>query len=100
MNLVKVRTFSGATARLDAELARNLLASEGIECMLPGHIAAQTIPLFDVALMVREEDAERAARLLAEYFDSNGPIPVEQPQVGQREFLRDFSFFSSLSIAL
>jgi hypothetical protein len=62
---------------MEADLARNLLASEGIECMLPGNIAAQTIPIFDVDLLVREEDAERATSLLAEYLDSNGPLPEE-----------------------
>lgn len=77
MNLVKVRTFSGPTARTDADLARNLLSSEGIDCILPGNIAAQTIPIIDVDLLVREEDAERAANLLHQYFDPNGPFPVE-----------------------
>jgi len=77
MNLVKLRTFSGPTARLDADLARTLLEAEGIPCVLAGEISAVTIPLFDIPLLVREEDAEQAAALLESYLDSPGPAPAE-----------------------
>jgi hypothetical protein len=68
--LVPVRVFSGGTASLDAEVARNILAAEGIKSVLPGDMAAVTIPVLDVQLLVREEDAPRAAELLEAYFDT------------------------------
>lgn len=76
--LVPVRVFSGGTASLDAELARNVLAAEGIESMLPGDIAAETIPVLEVQLLVREEDAPRAVELLQAYFDTPGESPVSE----------------------
>ena len=75
VKLVPVRVFSGGTASLDAELARNVLAAEGIESVLPGDIAAETIPVLGVQLLVREGDAERAAELLEAYFDTQGESP-------------------------
>jgi hypothetical protein len=76
LKLVKIRTFSGPTARLDAELAKNLLRAEGIPCVLPGEISAETIPVFDIPLLVCEEDADRAAGILKSYLDSPGPMLV------------------------
>jgi hypothetical protein len=78
IKLVPLRVFSGGTASLDAELARNVLAAEGIESLLPGDIAAATIPVLEVQLLVREEDAERAAELLEAYFDTQGESPVPE----------------------
>jgi hypothetical protein len=77
MKLVRIRTFSGGTARLDAELAKNLLEAEGIHCILPGEISAEVIPVFDVPLLVSEEDAEQAAAILESYFQTPGPTLVE-----------------------
>jgi hypothetical protein len=79
IKLVPVRAFSGGTASLDAEVARNVLAAEGIECVLPGDMAAVTIPVLGVQLLVREEDAPRAAELLEAYFDTaeGSPVPEE-----------------------
>ena len=79
IKLVPLRVFSGGTASLDAELARNVLAAEGIESLLPGDIAAATIPVLEVQLLVREEDAPRAAELLEAYFDTpeESPVPEE-----------------------
>lgn len=79
IRLVPVRTFSGGSAVMDADLARNLLEAEGIESMVPGEVAAETIPVLDAQLMVREEDAARAAEILAAYFDSAEPEPAEEP---------------------
>ncbi len=75
--LVCVRRFSGGTAQLDADVARNLLQTQGIPCVLPGEISAELLPVLDVPVLVREEDAERATQLLKSYFDAQGPIPVE-----------------------
>ena len=75
--LVRIRTFGGSAALLDAELARNVLQTQGIPCILPGEEAAAAFPVFDIPLFVREEDAERAARLLEDYLESPGTVPVE-----------------------
>ena len=70
IRLVPVRTFGGGSAVMNAELARNILETEGIESIVPGDIAAETIPVVDAQVLVREEDARRAAEILAAYFDA------------------------------
>jgi hypothetical protein len=77
MDLVKLRTFSGPTARLDAKLAESVLAAEGIECFVPDDGAVEPIPFFEVHLMVHKEDAEKASEVLEIYFDSPGLTPSE-----------------------
>ena len=68
--LVRVRTFSGPTASLDAELAQNILQTQGIACALPGEGHAEMLPGIDVVqLLVRKEDAERAAEILDGFLD-------------------------------
>jgi hypothetical protein len=63
--LIPIRTFSGNTARLDAELAKGLLAADGIDSEIPNEAAADTFPFLNVQLFVREEDSERAAEILS-----------------------------------
>ena len=68
--LVRVRTFSGPTASMDAELAQNILQTKGIACALPGEGHAEMLPGIDVVqLLVRKEDAERAAEILDGFLD-------------------------------
>ena len=64
IKLVPVRAFSGGTASLDAEVARNLLAAEGIESMLPGDMAAVTIPVLANALGVTRQHVQTIANEL------------------------------------
>lgn len=74
-HLVRLRTFSGPTAQLDADLARNILESEGIPSVVPGDVMAEMLPGVGVVqLLVREADAEQAAEILESYLDSPGPI--------------------------
>ena len=68
--LVTVRVFSGPTALLDADVARNILQSQGIPSFVPGEISAELLPVLDVSLLVREEDAEQASRILRDYLES------------------------------
>ena len=68
--LVTVRIFTGATALLDADVARNILQSQGIPSFVPGETSLELLPMLDVPLMVREEDAEHAARILRDYLDT------------------------------
>ncbi len=64
VKLVRIRTFSGPTARLHADLARNLLQVQGIPSVLPGEVAAETLPGVDVVqLLVREQDADHASEI-------------------------------------
>lgn len=77
VKIVRVRTFSGATASLDASLARNLLRARGIRCALDGEASAEVLPVLEVSLLAREEDSERAAEILRNYFDKPGPILAE-----------------------
>ncbi|HEV2351528.1 MAG TPA: DUF2007 domain-containing protein [Terriglobia bacterium] len=69
--LVTVRTFSGPTGSMDAELAQNILQTQGIPCALPGEGHAEVLPGIDVVhLLVRKEDAGRAEEILKSYLDN------------------------------
>ena len=68
VQLVPLRRFTGNAARLDAELARGVLAEAGIECVIPGEAAADTFPFLDVLLLVRAEDLEQASEILETAF--------------------------------
>jgi putative signal transducing protein len=68
--LVRVRAFTGPTAQLDADLARNILKAEGIPSVLPGGVMADVLLGVDVVqLLVREEDAQEAQEILDGYLD-------------------------------
>jgi Putative prokaryotic signal transducing protein len=71
--MVRVRIFSGPTAMLDADLARNLLQASRIPSILPGETSVEMLPFLEVPLLVREEDAERARNILKDYFDRSAP---------------------------
>jgi hypothetical protein len=74
---VRIRVFTGGTASLDADLARRLLRARGIPSILGGETSAELLPVLEVSLLVREEDADRAAAILRNYFDTSGPAPAE-----------------------
>jgi hypothetical protein len=77
VKIVRLRVFSGGTASLDANFARNLLRARGIRSVLGGDASAEMLPVLEVSLMVREEDADRAKEILHTYFDKKGPILAE-----------------------
>lgn len=77
VKLVTVRTFSGPTALLDAELARNILKAQNIPSIVSGGISVELLPVLDVPLLVREEDGQKAAEMLKSYLDPPGPVPTE-----------------------
>jgi hypothetical protein len=69
--LVPIRTFSGPTGSMNAELAQNILQTQGIPCALPGEGHAEMLPGIDmVVLLVRKEDAVRAEEILEGYMDN------------------------------
>lgn len=80
LELVTVHTFSGATGALDAELAKNVLETQGITCVLPGEGHAEILPGVDIVqLMVRKSDVARAKEVLESYFD-NPPALSSEPE--------------------
>lgn len=81
VHLVPVRTFTGNTARLDAELAHGVLTDAGIECAIPGEVAADTFPFLDVPLLVREEDLAQAREVLESTLAS--PVEESQSEAGE-----------------
>jgi hypothetical protein len=80
VKLVPVRIFGGTTAEMDAELARNILQTQGIASALSGEGVADPFPVAEVHLLVREEDAAHAERILQEYLDANIPAAPEDPE--------------------
>lgn len=78
VKLVRARIFSGPTAMLDANVARSVLQANHIAAILQGEASEKMLPVLDLPLLVREEDAERAREILREYFDR--PMP-EGPQL-------------------
>ena len=70
--LVAVRTFDGLNSSFEANLAQNLLRENGIPSTLSGDLATGPFPGFPIVLLVREEDATRAAHVLEDFL---GPDP-------------------------
>ncbi len=75
--LVTVRLFTGATALMEIDVARKILQSQGIPSLVSGETSAELLPVLDVSLLVREEDAERAATILHDYLDAQAASPAE-----------------------
>jgi hypothetical protein len=71
--LAPVRIFTGGTAQMNADLARNILQSQGIPCFLQGETSAEMLPVLEIPLLVRVQDTERAARVLEGYLDADAP---------------------------
>jgi len=75
VNLVRVRAFSGATASLDAQLAKGILTERGIHSVLPNKFGAEVLPGVDVVqLLVPEDQAAEAAQILDDFLDH--PVPA------------------------
>ena len=79
VKLVPARIFAGSTAEMDAELARNILQTQGIPSALSGEGMADPCPAAEVRLLVREEDAGHAERILQDYLDAEVPSAPEEP---------------------
>ena len=77
VKLVPARIFTGATAPMDAELARNILQTQGIASTISGEGLAEPFPVAEVHLLVREEDAAHAERILQDYLDTEAAAPEE-----------------------
>jgi hypothetical protein len=83
-DLVAIRTFSGPTGSMDAELAQNILQTQGIPCALPGEGHAEILPGIDVVhLLVRKGDAARAEEILKSYLDN--PVAFSDEEVAKEE---------------
>jgi len=82
--LVSVRIFTGDSG-MEAEVARGILESQGIPCALSGDVAGEPFPVMDIHLLVREEDAGRAERILQEYAAAGVPAAPEEPDSTEGE---------------
>jgi hypothetical protein len=78
VKLVSVRIFARDSG-MEAEVARGILESQGISCALSGDVAGQPFPVMDIHLLVLEEDAARAERVLQEYAQAEVPPAPEEP---------------------
>ena len=78
VKLVPVRIFSGGTAQMDADLARNILQTQGIPSLPSGEVGAEVLPVLDVPLLVREEDLGKAAQALEDYFDTPAATGLQE----------------------
>jgi len=85
VKLVLVRVFSGGTAQMEADLARNILQSQGIPCILQGESSVEMLPVLDIPLLVREEDAAHAERILQEYMNAEAPESPEESDPAEGE---------------
>jgi hypothetical protein len=83
VKLVPARIFIGSTAPMDAELARNILQTQGIASTISGEGLADPFPVMEVHLLVREDDAGHAERLLKEYLDTEVPSAPEEPDAAE-----------------
>jgi len=85
VKLVPARVFTGGTAPMDAELARNILQTQGIPSTISGEGLSDPFPVAEVHLLVREEDAATAERILQEYLDLEVPAaPEETDAAGEK----------------
>jgi len=78
VKLVPARVFTGSTAPMDAELARNILQTQGIPSTISGEGLADPFPVTEVHLLVREEDAGHAERILQDFLDTDVPTAPEE----------------------
>ena len=63
---------------MDAELARNILQTQGIPSTISGEGLADPFPVLGVHLLVREEDAAHAERILQDYLDTDVPTAPDR----------------------
>ena len=70
---------------MDADLARNILQTQGIPSLLQGESSAEVLPVLDIPLFVREEDVERAERILSDYLDTEVQSTPEEPEPAEGE---------------
>jgi Putative prokaryotic signal transducing protein len=78
VKLVPAHVFSGGTAHMQAEMAKEWLESEGIPCVLQGEASVGMIPVLDVPVLVDEQDVDEAKRVLREYLESNAPANEDE----------------------
>ena len=83
VKLVPVRISAGDTG-MEAEVARGILESQGISCVFSGDVAGEPFPVMGINLLVREEDAERAERILQDYAKAASPLAAEEPDSSEQ----------------
>jgi hypothetical protein len=76
--LVPVRVFAG-DSDMGAEVARGVLESQGIPCVISGEVAGDPFPVGEIQLIVREQDLARAERILRDYAGAEILEPPDDP---------------------
>lgn len=76
--LVPVRVFAG-DSDMGAEVARGVLESQGIPCVISGEVAGDPFPVGEIQLIVREQDLARAERILRDYAGAEIPEAPDDP---------------------
>jgi hypothetical protein len=85
VKLVPARVFTGGTAQMDAEVAQSILRAQRIPSILSGEGSAEILPVLDVQLLVREEDAVRAEHVLRDYLDVVTASDSEDQDINEKE---------------
>jgi len=85
VKLVPVRVFTGGTAQMDADLARNVLETQGIPSVPSGEGGAEILPVLDVSLLVREEDLGKAAQALESFLDTDTTAGADESEIKDEE---------------
>ena len=82
VKLVPVCITAGDSG-MEAEVARSILESQGISCVISGDVPGEPFPVMGINLLVREEDAARAERILQDYARAQvPPAPEESDPAG------------------
>ena len=83
VKLVPVRVTAGDSG-MEAELARSILESQGISCVFSGDVPGEPFPVMGTNLLVRQEDAARAERILQDYAKAATPLAAEEPDSSEQ----------------
>ncbi len=76
-------TFSGPTAQMEADLAKSVLEEQGIPAVVAGVSTAGGVEggSEGVTLWVLQEDADEAADILEDFFDSPPTPSPDEPSM-------------------
>ena len=78
LELVEVYTLKNPAI---AEIIKNAIEAEGIPCQLGNETQAGLTGIFDIKVLVRAADAERARELI----DSHSPDEMEDIELGEED---------------
>ena len=83
VKLVPARIFTGSTAPMDAELARNILQTQGIPSTIRVRVSRTRSPWRKCTCSCAKRTPAHAERVLQEFLDTEVPPPLEDPDVAE-----------------